>query len=355
MTRRRAILSILAAAFAAIGLYLLAWPIVLDPVAWEAPQAPEVVPNAKLANLRRIAGELSGPEALAVDRAGRLYAGTVDGKVARFSSDGSGVEILTETGGRPLGLKIDEDGRVIVADAQKGLLSIEAGAVTVLADSYEGRRMRFPDDVALGPDGTVYFTDASQRFGIEDKGAEADILEHRETGRVFGYRPETRDLSVVVDGLQFANGVAVSLDGSFLLINETGRYRVLRHWLTGPKAGSTEPFAENLPGFPDNVTAGPSGLFWVALYSPRVPVVDSLAAHPFWRKVAWRLPAAVRPKPIRKAFVLALDGDGRIVHDLQDDAPEAYAPVTSALEHDGMLYLGSLVRQGVAVVPVPLS
>ena len=353
MTRRKKVLLSLAALLAAAVLYLLFWPIDLDPVAWEAPTAPEVVPNAKLANLPVIAAELSGPEAVAVDSEGRLYTGTVDGKVARFSRDGGAVEILAETGGRPLGLKVDAEGRVIVADARKGLLAIEAGKVTVLADSFAGDKMRFPDDVALGPDGTIYFSDASQRFGVGGKNAEADILEHRETGRIFAYQPETKALTVLVDGLQFANGVAVSLDGSFLLINETGRYRVMRHWLAGPKAGTTEPFAENLPGFPDNVTAGPSGLFWVALYSPRVPIVDSLSEHPFWRKAAWRLPSAVRPKPIRKAFVIALDSQGRIVRDLQDDAPDAYAPVTSVLEHDETLYLGSLERQGVAVLPVP--
>lgn len=350
--RRPLLLLLLLVVVGAAG-YLLFWPVRLDPVAWEPPTAPAVVLNDRLAGLRILSAALAGPESVAVDAQGRMYTGTEDGQIVRVSPDGRPTTIAS-TGGRPLGVALDAAGNLIVADAEKGLLSVDPrGRVTVLADRFEGERFRFTDDVAIGKDGTIYFSDASQRFGYDDRGAQADILEHRATGRVFAYHPQTQAVTQILSDLHFANGLALSPDGDALLVCETGRYRVLRHWLHGPKQGTTEPFAENLPGFPDNITTSPRGVYWVALYSPRVPIVDRLARRPFWRKVAWRLPGWLRPRPIRKAFVLGLDESGGVAHDLQADGPNVYAPVTSAIEHDGALYLGSVERHGIAVLRAP--
>jgi len=63
--------------------------------------------------------------------------------------------------------------------------------------------------------------------------------------------------------------VAVSEDQQYLLINETGSYRVLRHWLAGPDAGETQVILDNLPGFPDNINNGLEGRFWIGLVAPR--------------------------------------------------------------------------------------
>jgi sugar lactone lactonase YvrE len=336
-----------------VAAYLSFWPVPIDPVAWDAPPAPAVVPNQKLAAVKILAPAVPGPEAVAVDGAGNLFVTASDGRIRRVSADGAEVETLAETGGRPLGIKIDERGGLVVADATKGLLRVDPyGALEKLADSFEGKPLGFADDVAIGPDGTIYLSDASQRWGLADHGSEMDVLEHRGTGRVFAYRDGKLDK--ILDGLQFANGLAIGGGGDFLLVNETGGYRVLRHWLRGEKQGRTEPFCENLPGFPDNITASPrGGLYWVALFSPRLGTVDKLSGWPRLRKAAMRLPQALRPKPIKKAFVVGLDDTGKIVHDLQADGPDAYAPITSAVEHAGTLYLGSLQHAGIATLPVP--
>lgn len=62
----------------------------------------------------------------------------------------------------------------------------------------------------------------------------------RPSGRVLVYDPATRATSLVAAGLWFANGVALSQDESFLVIGETFGARLMRHWLTGAKAGETE-------------------------------------------------------------------------------------------------------------------
>ncbi len=71
---------------------------------------------------------------------------------------------------------------------------------------------------------------------------------------------------------------------------------------------------DNLPGLPDNLRFNGQDRFWVALYSPRNPLLDSFAGYPLLRKVMVRALTAV-PKPIeRKAFVLGLDTQRQGLH-----------------------------------------
>lgn len=337
--------------------YLCFWPIGLDPVAWSPPAAPAMVgayaPNDLLADAQRFQlRDGVGPEDVDVDAEGRLYGGLADGRIVRFDRVGGGVHLFADTGGRPLGLHFDAHGNLIVADAFKGLLSVDPdGNIAVLATEADGVPFGFTDDLDIGADGTVYFSDASAKFGIHDY--KNDALEHRPHGRLLAYEPATQKVRVLLKDLYFANGVAVSPDQSFVLVNETWKYRITRYWLTGERAGTSEPFIENLPGFPDGVSCNGRDTFWVAMASPRNALLDNLAPHPFLRKIVARLPAFLQPKPDHYAFVLGLDTSGRVTHNLQDPSAKRIAYVTSVEEHQGYLYLGSLIDTGAARLPVP--
>lgn len=350
-----------AALAAALLLYLLLWPVPIEPVAWEPPPNPGYTgphaENQRLQSLEALAiGDHHGPEGVAVDAGGRIYVATHEGWIVRLASDGTSPERFAETGGRPLGLDFDGEGNLLVADAFKGLLSIAPDAkVRTLATVADGIPIRYADDVAAAQDGRIYFSDASTKFGAEEWGGTLaasvlEIIEHRRHGRLLVYDPRTGTATTVLDGLSFANGVAVSPDQRFVLVNETGRYRVLRVWLDGPKAGTSEPFVEALPGFPDNITAGRDGRFWVGLVSPRNPIVDALAGRPFLRKVVQRLPELLKPKPVAYGHLIALDAQGRVVQDLQD--PEGGYPMTTgAVETDDYLYVSSLTAPVLGRLP----
>jgi hypothetical protein len=125
-------------------------------------------------------------------------------------------------------------------------------------------------------------------------------------------------------------------------------------WLTGAKKGQSDTFADNLPGFPDNITYSPARrAFWVALGSPRDANVDRLAGRPFLRKVVMRLPDAMQPRPVKHSWALALDEQGQPVASLQQVGEGAYAPVASVLEVGPWLYLGSFAGKGVARAKAP--
>jgi sugar lactone lactonase YvrE len=147
---------------------------------------------------------------------------------------------------------------------------------------------------------------------------------------------------VVLENLVFANGVAVSPDQQFVLVNETGRYRIHRVWLNGQNKGKAEIFIDNLPGFPDGISSNGKGMFWLALVTPRDATLDRLLPHPFIRKAILRLPRFLQPAPKRYSFVLGLDRNGRVIQNLQDGSQGCYAQIANALEHNGALYFGSI-------------
>lgn len=341
-----------AAAAAVVG-YLLLWPVKIDPEAWTPPAAPPLVPNDRLTSAERLGrGVGTGPEDVAVDREGRIYAGVGGGRIVRLAPDGAVPETFADTGGRPAGLRFDAAGALFVADCEKGLLSVDpAGQVRVLATEAGGVPIRFADDLDVARDGTVYFSDASTKFTLHE--FVLDTLEHRPNGRLLAYDPRTGETRVLLDGLYFANGVALAPDESFVLVCETNTYRVRRLWLAGPRAGESDLFVENLPGFPDGILWNGRDTYWLALASPRSALLDRTLPYPFARKIIARLPAALVPGPERYGFVLGLDAEGRVVRDLQDPEGRGYANVTNVVEHGGMLYLGSLTETAVGRVAAP--
>jgi sugar lactone lactonase YvrE len=335
-----------------ILLYLFFWPVPIDPVAWQAPVDRGLVdpfgPDDRLRRAQLIdLGDHEGPEDIAAGPDGKIYTGTSDGRIVRFAVNGYGVEVFAETGGRPLGLEFDRDGNLYVANAYVGLQKITpAGEVELLTDSYDGAPINYTDDLAVATDGSVYFSDASSKFGARKIGGSyeaslLDLMEHGGHGSIFRYDPLTRETTVILDGLNFANGVAISDDQRFLMICETGTYRVLRHWLEGEKSGQTEVVIDNLPGFPDNVNTGRAGKFWIGLVAPRNRLLDAMSGKPWLRKLVQRLPTTLRPKAVPSSHVFAINGDGEVLMNLQD--PSANLPsLTGVYEARDALWLTSL-------------
>lgn len=377
--RKRFILSILAL-LAIVVLYFLFWPVSISPQAWNPAAAPTLTgqyqQNAALSTTARLslgigtptAGNGFAPEDVALDSEGRIYTGLDDGRIMRLASDGTAPEVFANTHGRPLGLAFNPVGDLIVADAIKGLLSIARdGSVTLLTTAADGVSFGCTNDLDVAADGTIYFTDASNKFPLT-KFTE-DILEHGPNGRLLAYDPRTKITRTLLSHLAFANGVAVSPDQSFVLVVETGKYRVHRVALTqgyggetvrhvafsgdGAANGTSEIFIDNLPGFPDGISSNGKDKFWLALVTPRDALLDKLLPHPFLRKIVARLPKALQPAPKRYSFVLGLDTSGRVVDNLQNGAADCYAEIANAVERNGILYFGSIGESSVGKFQLP--
>lgn len=345
------VLSVAASIMVLAAFYLLLWPVPVNPVAWDAPldrglvdpyEANDLLTVAQAINL----GEHSGPEDVTVGLDGHLYTGIYGGSVLRIDLRGT-VEVFAETGGRPLGIETDADGSLLLANAYLGLQRIGIdGSVKTLLSEVNGKPLVYVNDLAVSRDGTIYFSEASSKFGAKAFGGTyaaslLDILEHGAHGQIIEYRPTSGAARVIIEDLNFANGVALSDDENYLLIAETGAYRILKYWLRGPSAGDTEILIDNLPGFPDNINSGINGRFWIGLVAPRSPQLDELSAKPFVRKIVQRLPAEFRPKAESSSHVIAINGDGEVLMNMQD--PDATFPaLTGVLETNYGLILTSL-------------
>ncbi len=329
--------------------YLLLFPVSIDPAAWDVPANPgftgDFERNQRLAKVNYLFPEQCYKcEDVAVDRLGRIYGGSERGEIIRFDTAGHR-EVLVNTGGRPLGLDFDQQGNLWIADAKQGLLCLDSNLqLTTHSTSYQGKDFAFTDDLEISGDGIIYFSDASWKFGIEDY--KLDLLEHRPNGRLLAYDPTTQTTSLLLDSLYFANGIAIASDDQFVLVNETGKYRIKRYWLKGNKKGQVDIFIDNLPGFPDGVSSGDQGIFWVAFTSPRQAPMDFILGRPLLRKILLRLPDFVQPKPTNYSFCIGLNREAKVVYNLQDPAG-GFGQISSVQQWGKQLYLGSLYEDGV--------
>ena len=337
-------------------MYLLIAPVPITPAAWTPPAAPaltgQYAQNTRLSTIQKLPlGDGHKPEDVALDAEGRIYAGFEDGRIMVLQPDGTQPRVFANTQGRPLGLIVDREGNLIVADAIKGLLSVnKAGEITVLAEEADGVKFKCLNDLDIGADGTIYFTEASNKFPMSQY--TNDLLEHQPNGRLLALDPKSRRPRTLLRNIHFANGVAVSPDQTFVLVAETGEYRIRRVWVKEPKMGQSDIFIENLPGFPDGISSNGRDRFWLALVTPRQALFDRMLPYPFMRKMVARLPKFMQPAPKRYSFVLGLDPQGRVTENLQNGSDDCYAEIANVVEHDGALYFGSIGEDTIGRFPL---
>ncbi|GIF22678.1 sugar lactone lactonase YvrE [Actinoplanes tereljensis] len=286
-----------------------------------------------------------GAEDVVVAADGRVLTGTEDGVIWWIDPESSEIGQVLTTGGRPLGLEFLPDGRLLICDARLGLLAADLkGRVETLVDTVGGERMRFCNNAAVAKDGTIYFSDSSTVHPIDRW--KAEVVELTRTGRLLRRTPDG-EVTVLVDGLSFANGVALADDESFVVVAETAERRLTRHHLG---TGKTDVFQAGLPGYPDNISTGSDGLIWITVASPRDPVVEGLQRGPLWlRRQVTRIPEKLQPAPKRTVRVQAYGRDGVLKKDL-DLKTERFHMVTGVREHAGQVWLGSLHEPAVAVL-----
>jgi len=321
---------------------------IFTPQRWQAPTAPglvgEYAENDLLSQARIVPTPHNGPEDVVVDSSGSVFTGTDDGSILKLDGNGDAA-LVAQVGGRPLGIELyGED--LLVCNADLGLqVASKTGNVEVLLNDVEGARLVLTNNASVAGDGTIYFTESSQRWPLAEY--TSDIIEAMPTGRLIR-RDVDGTTTVLLDELAFANGVALDATESSVFVAETAQYRIWRYWLSGDKAGQSEVFAENLPGFPDNLSFD-GGTLWVAYASPRNPQVDAMGDKTWMKHIAYRLPEALKPKALRHGMVMGHDESGKVTHNLQDPSGKI-AVTTSARLANGSLYVGVLTDPHIAIV-----
>ncbi|NWI14827.1 APMAP protein, partial [Crypturellus soui] len=345
------------------AIVLLDCPIDPQPISLKEPPLLTGVlePNIKLRKAERLwEGQLVGPESI-VNIDDVLYTGTADGKIlkikdgelqtiARIGHGPCGKPEDEPTCGRPLGIRVGPNNTLFVADAYHGLYEInpDTGETKMLVSTktpIEGQKLSFLNDLTVTRDGRkIYFTDSSSRWQRRDylflvmEGTDDGLLE---------YDTVTKEVKVLMAGLQFPNGVQLSRAEDFVLVQETTMARIRRYYVSGLMKGGADIFVENMPGFPDNIRLSSSGGYWVAMSAirpnPGFSMLDFLSEKPWIKRIIFKLlsqETLIKFVP-RYSLVLELSETGSYRRSFHDPNGVTVPYISEAHEHNGYLYLGS--------------
>ncbi|KAH9804664.1 Str synth domain-containing protein [Citrus sinensis] len=279
-------------------------------------------------------GIVNHPEDVSVDGNGVLYTTTGDGWIKRMHPNGTW------------------------EDWQQGLLKVSEEGVTVLVSQFNGSQLRykfwFANDVIEASDGSLYFTVSSTKFTPAEY--YLDLVSGEPHGVLLKYDPSTNQTSLVLDGLYFANGVALSEDERFLVVCESWKFRCVKHFLKVSGRTDREIFIDNLPGGPDNVNLARDGSFWISIIKMDPKGIQALQSCKESTQLLEAYPELIQLLiPMGKqaaAAVVNVKADGRLNREISDPNATDISFVTSAQGHDNNLYLASINSDFIGKLPL---
>jgi len=335
--------------------------------------------------LSRVFEGVQGPESVhvlengtmvALDKFGRVYVNNGEEGYSLFAYVGPG---------RPLGVhsmfsEMDGEDVLVICNSLTGVLSL--GLVTkrvkVLTSYYDDDGdvvpIMYANDVDIDIERrVVYFTDSTVIPPALNRALFYDTMmsyllsaaSGTATGKLLSYDVSSGRTSVLVDGIFFANGVAVDRKGEYVLVVETSSLRILKYHVSN---GTTEVLVDGLPGFPDGISRchGVSSsssrdidnnavevedFFWVAVIIPcdigRNGGCMGLQMMRAPKMVRWVLSYVFRyigSPPVGKiGLVLKVSGvTGDIVQVLVDRRGDYVAGVSGVYQHGATLFMGHL-------------
>jgi gluconolactonase len=168
------------------------------------------------------------------------------------------------------GLKSGGPGFILVADSGSraiALLDLRTRKKRLLVERFEGKRLNSPNDLAVAPDGAIWFTDPP--YGLE--GVDDSPLKEQSANRVYRLAPDGT-VTAIESELHFPNGIAFSPDGHTLYVsNSDPKKAVILAFDVSPGgrvshrrvfADMTALAAKGLPGLPDGMTVDERGNLW---------------------------------------------------------------------------------------------
>ncbi len=294
------------------------------PVAVERldPAANDIVPEAP--TLQKLATGYTWTEGPVWVHDGYLLFAEIPSNTIRKVVPGSPATILLEPsgyqgsapfGGREPGsngMTLDARGRLTVAGhGQRDVYRVESlgdpsAGHTILADSYQGKRLNSPNDLVYRSDGSLYFTDPP--FGLRTQ-SDTDPAKELTVNGVYrvpaalgqepGAPPRRDALQLLVSDLPRPNGIAFSPDEKYLYVDNSGSRKIWMRYPVKPDGtlGAGEVFydasAERRAGNPDGMkvdragnvySAGPGGV-WI--FSPAGKHIATILVPEIVSNVAW--------------------------------------------------------------------
>jgi gluconolactonase len=194
-----------------------------------------------------------------------LWSDIPNNRVLRWEEETGQVSIFRKPSGNANGHTRDRQGRIIACEhGGRRVIRYEYdGAITVIADSYQGKRLNSPNDVVVKSDGSIWFTDPPFGIGGFYEGEKhTPELPHTNVYRVDG---QTGAITLVADDVDHPNGLAFSPDESILYVVESRSEprNILAFDVDGAKLRNRRVFIRGEPGeTPDGFRVDVDGNLW---------------------------------------------------------------------------------------------
>ena len=228
-----------------------------------------IIPSAKLERLYTGALWTEGPVWFA-DGQFLLFSDIPNNRILRWV-DGAPVSVFRSPSNFANGNTRDGSGRLVTCEhSTRRVTRTELnGTVTVIADSYAGKRLNSPNDVVVSRDGAVWFTDPPYGILSDYEGGKAEP--EQKGNYVFRVDPVTANVSVAVDDMNKPNGLAFSPDQDVLYVADSGLshtdggpHHVRRFQVREGRLAGGGVFAEIDPGIPDGLRTDTCGNVWIS-------------------------------------------------------------------------------------------
>ena len=194
-------------------------------------------------------------------------------RMLKWDDETGAVSVFRAGVANPNGGTRDREGRLITCE-QGGRRVVRTeydGQLTVLADSYQGKRLNSPNDVVVKSDGSIWFTDPN--YGIISEYVGRRAAQEQTGCHVYRIAPDTGKITVVADDFSMPNGLAFSPDESLLYISDSGfltdhsaPHHVRSFEVKGDGLGRSQVFAVIDPGIPDGFRIDVAGNLWISAW-----------------------------------------------------------------------------------------
>lgn len=195
-------------------------------------------------------------------------------RMLRYDEASGQVSLFRSATGNANGNTRDRDGRLVTCEqgARRVVRTELDGSLTVIADSYRGKRLNAPNDVVVGSDGMIWFTDPS--YGIMSDFVGVKQPRELDTNNVYRVNPANGRVEVVADDFVMPNGIAFSPDEKRLYVVDSGylpdksaprHIRAFDVDVDG-RLSNGRVLAEFQPGIADGLRVDTGGRLWVGVW-----------------------------------------------------------------------------------------
>ncbi|MFO7580556.1 SMP-30/gluconolactonase/LRE family protein [Nitrosomonas halophila] len=214
--------------------------------------------------------------------------------------------------------------------------------------STPSRKIMVCDNLEVSADGRrIYFSEPFNYENASTRDAVHEAIALARNGRLWRHDLDTGSTRLIAEGFHFINGVLYDphpgkLREESVLVSQTSLFRVMRFYVNGPKAGTSEIVIDGLPGMPDGMDRDAAGRIWLAMFADRGPLLTWAHEHAWIKPLLMRLPTAWLLSQARRTGVVVLSPDGsRPLYSAFYKGPEL-ASIASAVPAPSGIFLANI-------------